>query len=154
MTTPIVIPLVAALGQLQYIQSSPIDIVNGASILFTVTGQIAIVRIRGTVTEAISATATNLRVTASQAGFEQGACANRDVQGFTTANRVWITGNPAAPLQANDVGMAIRSDYGMHECDGSPGYIWARADATPAAGAIRWELNWIALSPGASVVAA
>jgi hypothetical protein len=132
--------------------ANPID----SGTLFTFTGRVGIVCILGTILVDIEAVATDTKLRIhSDALTEYDICANKDISHLHAGTLLSITGTAADAMVATDVvGTIAPGQAGtvVASCVTSGTIEVVHGHA--ATGQIVWDICWIPLSPGATLVAA
>lgn len=132
--------------------SSPLTTGN----LFTYTGTIAIAAIIGRVSTIVQNQATNCKLSVvADALAAYDICSNLDIDSFAAGSLLSITGTAANALVGTTAVGAIapaQTNMVIATCVAS-GLITVTYGAA-STGAIVWEISWIPLSSGASLVAA
>jgi hypothetical protein len=125
-----------------------------ASAIFTVAGKVLVTAIWGEVTTVIQtqANATKLQFDPTDAGATQDLCATTDITADAVGTMYSITGTPATALQdaLNFVSPDKMLARGLLL---KPGQILLSTAATNT-GSVKWDVVYIPLEAGASIVAA
>lgn len=126
--------------------------------IFTVTGRVLVRRLIGEVTTVLTATATNVKVVFDPTGADAATdlSANLVVTSDPVGTLYSIVGVAATATKESGVTHMILPANGL-PVEGivlTTGVVALTTDASNATGSVKWDLDYVALSSGATIVAA
>lgn len=126
--------------------------------IFTVTGRVFLKQLIGEVTTVLTATATNLKVGFDPAGADPNVdlSANLLVTSDPVGTLYGITGTVATAATESALlhALAVTKNMSAEGIILTTGVITLTTDANNTTGSVKWDLQYIPLSSGATVVAA